>query len=446
MLISPPTPWDSYLVQTELFPNGALLQLGSILLEARHQVKVIHMLADNITYQGLEDEIRKFKPDVVGITMVTFQAKTGRRVCNIIKNISKDIIVVIGGPHVSAIEEEVDKRYTEADIKVIGEGDNIIKQIASGVITKGIFWPTQAQNFGSLPFWNLDLVNLKKFTGIYPPGLLPSINIIGSRGCPFNCTFCSKPVFGNRVRYKPVGRVIEEIKYYRDRWKVREFFFQDDTFNVNTEWAEELLFGILQEGLDKGVSYRARCRVDEQLINDDLLRLMKKAGFWEVFYGVESGNQSMLDSMKKGITIDEIKRAFKLTRKAGIKTEASFIIGMPGETESTISDSVKLWDEIKPDWCSFSRAIPFPCTEFAKAVQKNGHMIVEDYEDFELDTVLARTDALSKEELEYYASTITKMINKDRLKKLIQHPFELIRVVKDVGIRRGAKKGWQVLR
>lgn len=446
MLISPPTPWDSYLIQTELFPNGALLQLGSILLAARHKVKVIHMLADNVTYQSLEEQIKEFKPDIVGITMVTFQAKTGRRVCSIIKSISKDITIAIGGSHVSAIAEEGDTRYPDADIKVIGEGDNIIKQIASGTVVKGTYTTTTVQNFDELPFWNLDLVNLKKFTGIYPPGPLPSINIIGSRGCPFNCTFCSKPVFGNKVRYRTPQRIVEEIKYYKERWGIREFFFQDDTFNTNTKWVWELLDRILQAGLNKKIAYRARCRVNEKLIDSNLLQTMRRAGFWEIFYGVESGNQNMLDDMKKDITIEEVKRAFKLTREAKIKTEASFIIGMPGETEDTILDSIRLWKELKPDWCSFSRAIPFPGTEFAKAIKHNGHMLVKDYEDFKLDATLVRTNALDKDTLEYYATMINNMVNKDRLKKLAQHPLELARIIKDTGITKGIKKAWQVLR
>lgn len=446
MLVSPPTPWDSYLIQSELFPNGALLQLGSILLEAGHKVKVIHMLADNITYDSLKTEIHKFMPDVVGITMVTFQAKTGRMVCDIIKEVSKDVIVVVGGPHISAIGEDSETRYPKADIRVIGEGDEIIKQIASGTIRSGTCQTLKVKNIDRLPFWNLDLVDLKRFSGIYPPGPLPSINIMGSRGCPFNCTFCSKPVFGNKVRYRKVEKIIEEIKYYHDRWKVREFFFQDDTFNVNVSWVWELLNGILQAGLNKGISYRARCRVNDKLLSADLLRTMKRAGFWEIFYGVESGNQEMLDSMKKGITVEEVKRAFKLTRETGIKTEASFIIGMPGETEETILDSIRLWKELKPDWASFSRAIPFPGTEFAEQIKGNGHLLVKDYEDFELDKVLVRTDELNEDMLEHYATVATNMVNRDRLKRLALHPTELARAAKDAGVVKGVKKAWHLLR
>ena len=449
LLISPPTPWDSYVVQSELYPNLSIILLGTILNEAGHETKVVHMIADKITMPKLKELIANFEPDIVGITMVTFQAKTSREVMRLIKEVNKGIKVVIGGPHPSALGNSALSTFPDADIAVIGEGDEVILDIANGDIARGVMQPNPVKDLDSLPIPDLSLINIKKFSGIYPPGPMPSFNICGSRGCPYSCKFCSRFAISNNLRLRSPQNIIREILDLHVRHGIKEFFFQDDTFNVNRKWVNELLHSIISYGLNKKIAYRARCRVDEKLIDLELLNLMKRANFWEIFYGVESGNQDMLDSMNKGITIAEIKRAFKLTKEAGIKSEASFIIGMPGETPETIMQSLKLWEELDPDWCSFSRAIPFPNTELERELKIKGHLIVDNSEDFILEKILVRTDKMTAEELEACAVKIGKMVTADKFTRMIKHPSELVRTVKDMmkdrrSMRKGMRKLWRV--
>ena len=444
LLLSPPTPWDSYVVQSELYPNLSIILLGTILKEAGHDAKVIHMLADKVTMPKLKELILDYQPDIVGITMVTFQAKTSREVMRLVKEAKKSIKVIIGGPHPSALGNSSLATFPNADIAVIGEGDLAILDIINDDIEQGILYPKPVTDLDALPIPDLSLINIKKFSGIYPPGPMPSFNIIGSRGCPFKCTFCSRSAMSNKLRLRSPQNIIKEIITLHQQWKIREFFFQDDTFNVNRKWVNELLNLIISNGLNKKIAYRARCRVNEKLVDSELLSLMKEAGFWEIFYGVESGNQAMLDSMNKEITIYEIERAFKLTREAGIKTEASFIIGMPGETSKTILQSLDLWRKIDPDWCSFSRAIPFPGTDLERELRKKGHLIVDNSEDFVLEKTLVRTDKMSAELLEACAVEIGKLITTDKFMRMVKNPNELARTARDMmKSRRSMKKGME---
>lgn len=451
LLISPPTPWESYIVQSELYPNLSIILLGTILKNLGHQVKVTHMLADGVTMPKLKEILSQFKPDVVGITMVTFQAKTSREVIGLVKSVDKNIRIAIGGSHPSALGDTALTIFSNADIAVIGEGDLVIGDIADGKIKGGVVHAEPIKDLDSQPFPDLSLTDIRRFSGIYPPGPMPSFNIVGSRGCPFACKFCSRSVSGNRLRFRSPQNIIGEIEHLHKNWGIREFFFQDDTFNVKLKWVTELLELIIAKGLNRGIAYRARCRVDEKLVNLGLLKLMRRAGFWEIFYGVENGNQAMLDRMHKGITVGEIRRAFRLTREAGIKTEASFIIGLPGETPETVTDSVRLWRELKPDWCSFSRAIPFPGTDLEREVRAKGHLLVDNPEDFVLEKTLVRTDGMTGEELEEWATGIGRMVTQDKLGKMLGNPKELGRTVRDIlrdkkGIKRGLGKLWDTVR
>ena len=176
---------------------------------------------------------------------------------------------------------------------------------------------------------------------------------------------------------------------------------------------------------------------------------MKEAGFWLIFYGVESGSQMMLDRMHKGTKTQEIIRAFKLTKEAGIKTEASFIIGLPGETDETIKESIKLWKEIQPDWCSFTRAIPFPATEVYKEAKASGHLLIDSFDSIEVDKTLCRTKELTGDEIEEYALVLENIMLWEKLLQMLKNPFKLSKIIwnikKTIGIKSGIERAWRLL-
>ncbi len=451
LLVNPYIPMKRYLIQGELYPNGALLLLGTILKNKGHTVKVIHMTADGVSLEQLEEVVKNFRPEVVGITAITFQSRTLREVSKAVKRADSGTRVVAGGSHISAlisIDHPVSKDYPDIDYFVGGEGDLIISELIGQEPTSNIIIAEPMDSIVT-PSIDLGLTNINRFTGDYPPGPRPAMFVMGSRGCPFECTFCAKSVFGRAIRYRDPIVVIDDAERLARDWGIKEVFFHDDTFNLNRKWVEEVLSLIIKRKLNKKLCFRTSFRVNKQLIDSDLLRLMKEAGFWLIFYGVESGSQMMLDNMHKGTTVDEIKRAFKLTQEAGIKAEASFIIGLPGETKETILKSIKLWKEIKPDWCGFTRAIPYPGTELYKEVKQSGHLLIDSFDEIEIDKVLCRTEALTGEEIDKYAVVLGNMVSRKKLWQLLGNPIKLVRVLidlKDVtGIKRGIKRVWQLL-
>jgi len=435
VLIHPGVPVGTYLTQKELFPSGALLLLGTILKKAGHKVRVTHEVADGFkTREGFVQSVAQDYPDIVGINVTTLNCKSARELCKALKEKAPWAKVVVGGPHVSALGRNGVKYPPEADIWVVGEGDNIIKDIAEGHIKAGIHYPEMLPNLDNVPILDFSLTNLKNFSGTYPPGPLPGMFVMGSRGCPFNCTFCSRAVFGKTSRQRKPEMVVEEAERLVKDLRVKEVFFHDDTFNIKHEWSYELLGLLRKKGLHKKATFRTPCRVNEKLVTEGLLKEMKATNFWLIFFGVENGSDAMLESMKKGITVEEIKRAFGLCHKVGIRPEASFIIGMPGETYTTIKASEDLWKTIRPYWCSFSRAIPFPGTELYKSVKERGNLLVKDFEEFSVNRMLIRTDLLTGEELEAGAQRLEGLMMKQKISNLLKsHPERLVRIIKDAG-------------
>ena len=363
-------------------PSRALLILGTLAQEVGHEVKVQHLEVDG---GDVLTTVNTWKPDILGITVNTLQVRSAREVARRVRALSKEIIIVIGGPHAGAWDGE-------ADHVVIGEGENQWLEILGSL--------KRVDKIDDVPLPNYDLVSLGKFPGVDPVGALPSMAIMASRGCPFNCTFCNTPVFwGKKVRYRSPELVVMEINHLHVKYGVREVFFQDDTFNLNHPWAMKVFEFIIDLGLHKKMVFKITSRVNEKLVTKEFLDMAKRAGVWNIFYGVESGSQVMLDRMKKGVTVEEIKRAVSMTHEAGIETQCSFIVGLPGETRETLRETEALINEIKPFRFGWVFACPFPFTELDKEVSGNGHKLDIDYGDYAYGKLMMRTDALSFEDL-----------------------------------------------
>ncbi len=447
--------------QVDMYPSGALVLIGTMLDKLGHNIKIIHMASEALGLLELKNIIITFKPDIVGITINTFQTKSAKEISKIVKEVDENILVVVGGPHPSALKIKIFNSFPCVDVVVVGEGEHTFLEIVEGKDLKeikGICFDNKineprprAKDLDYIPLPNLDLVgfNENKFVGVLPVGAQPSMYIMASRGCPYQCTFCNKSIWGNTTIFRKPEMILKEIKWLHEKYGIKEIFFQDDTSNLNRKWTEQIFKLIIDNKLNKDIMYKIAFRADEKLVDEELLRLAKKAGFWLIFYGVESGNQEMLNMMKKGLTVEEIKRAFRLTHKVGLKTIASFIIGLPGENKKTLEDTFSLWKELKPYVTGYSPVIPFPGTELEKDIIKKGHLLVTDYDEYSPDKFIIRTDDLTKEDLEYYRAKILNRISvvhkKDSetydsqqriLKKTIidclKNPMTIIRRVKNL--------------
>ncbi len=381
LLVTPMTNRGKSIPET---PSRALLILGTLAQKRGHDVRIEHL--DFIDYEGYDKVLKEYSPDVLGVTVNTFQVKSARVIVNHAKEAG--IKVIVGGPHAVVWDISVDK-------VVIGEGENAFLEF--------IGEKPDIQSIDDIPMPNYDLVDMSRFCGISPVGLSPAAAIMASRGCPFECTYCNTPIFwGKKVRYRNPQSVVDEVELLHKRYGVNEIFFQDDTCNLNHEWAGAIFNEIIRRGLNSEMLFKIACRVNEKLITKEFLNLACKAGVWNIFYGIESGSQEMLDRMKKGITIAEIKRAVKMTNDMKIQTQCSFIVGLPGESQKTLRETGELISELNATRYGWAFFCPFPNTAATKEVIEKGYLEARDYAEYGYGNAYCRTDALSFEQLEAF--------------------------------------------
>jgi len=365
-------------------PSTALLILGTIAEKLGDDVKIIHYDVDR---SDIRDDLAEYRPDLVGITCNTFQVKGAKFIAKMAQAFGAK--VVIGGVHTPYLINLNDYK------PVIGEGENAWLEL--------LMSEKRINNIDDVPIPDYSLIDFDKFCGAAPIGGSLQTAIMASRGCPYSCTFCNTPLWwGKKIRYRDPELVLEEIEELHHSFGVDEVFFQDDTFNINHEWAYKILNSIIEAGLNKEMVFKICCRVNESLLTPEFLELAAKAGVWNIFYGIESGSQQMLDRMKKGITVDEIKRAIKLTHEVGINSQCSFVVGLPGETLQTLRETSSLIKMTKPDTYGWGFWCPFPGTEATKEATSKGYIKHTDYDDYGYGLVLARTDALDFSELEKF--------------------------------------------
>ena len=317
--------------------------------------------------------IKKYNPDLVGITMSSPTKMMGYKIAKIVKQIDQTILVVVGGPYPTLRPFKVISNKN-IDCVVQGEGEEPFLKLVQGEnmeFINGLVWKKGdtiqvnshskfIENLDSLPFPNFGLelipVNPKK----------NFIAIQTARGCTFNCSFCSSPrIWGRRIRFRSVSNVIAEIMYRKDFYGVSHFYFSDDTFNIVPERVRRLCKKIIFKNLNITFSCEARLN----LVDKYTLKLMKEAGCVRMKVGLESGNDRILHLMKKRITVKEIRNAIRKIKEVNIPITAYVMIGMPTETTEEMMDTLKLCKEINPDWVSLSIATPWYGTELYEMVK-----------------------------------------------------------------------------
>lgn len=428
LLINPNTRYLGSMMT--ILPPLGLLYIASTLKREGHEVKVVDADVENLSQAEVLKTARDYAPDLIGLTMNTLQSRAAYETVEQLKR-AYDAPVIAGGPHPSALKGEVLERCPSLDAVVYGEGEattlEILKAFEDGrdlADVEGICYrqgeeilttePRCLVDIDSLPHPALELVApIGRYHGAYPVGARPSLHIMASRGCPFQCTFCSKGIWERSLRLRKVDSVLAEVEWLRDTFRVKEIFFQDDTLNVNRGWFESLCSGLVELGLNKKVKFKGPFRANEKMVDPDILKMAKDAGFWMIFYGVESGNQRVLDSIKKGITLRELERAFQITKKAGIKTYASFMIGNLGESRETIKDTIRFARKLDPDYYGFAVATPYPGCEFYEAAKRGGYLLA-DFEDYDLNRYVLKTESLGPEDVQELMDTARRSMQRDR--------------------------------
>jgi len=361
-------------------PPQPLIYLAAILREAGRRVKLIDANAMGLSVDETVRQVLESEPRIVGISSPTMLISTAAKIAKEVKAKDARILTVIGGPHVSAVPAETMIRYPSFDIGVVGEGERTIVELIDAVdrggvlgSVRGIIFREQGavrttearpyiEDLDTIPFpaWDMLPDLLKRYQqSAVRIDRLPCISIVTSRGCPFQCIFCARNVFGNVTRAHSAGYLIRMIRHLKDAYHVRSLSFEDENFVIYRKRLVEFCSRFIEEGLD--ITWD--CASNVNAVTPEMLALMRRAGCWQINYGIESGSQRILDFIKKGTTVEKIREALTMTKRAGIHTKGYFIIGHPTETSQSIQETIDFIKRIDLDIFQMSFMVPFPGTE-----------------------------------------------------------------------------------
>ena len=253
------------------------------------------------------------------------------------------------------------------------------------------------QDLDSLPFPARHIVRHDGYRAAIYSGDCPTA-MVSSRGCPYHCTYCLWPetLYGHRFRARSAVNVVDEIEHVVRDYGVDEIYFDDDCLTLNKKRVLEMCQLLLEREID--VKWIVQSRVDT--VDREMLAVMREAGCHYVLFGVESGSPGMLEIMKKQISLDEVREAFTNCRELGIKSQAYFLFGVPGETQESIDETIEFAKEIEADSTQFAIAIPHPGTELYETCVEHGWLVYDRWEDFAAENSLIETDHLTREEVE----------------------------------------------
>jgi anaerobic magnesium-protoporphyrin IX monomethyl ester cyclase len=353
-------------------PSLALAILGAIAKKhGMHPVVLDLTLHDNSALV-LERTVRRERPAYVGVTCTSATYHQAISIATMIKSIAPDTAILIGGPHVSSLIVET-LQHRCFDYVFVGEAEKSFAQFLSGAPIEdipGIAFRTKEErivrtpkapflrNLDDYPFPDYGLYDLSQ----YPISTLharrnPVAWIETSRGCPFDCQICNKVVHGQTFRSKSVQRVLIEIEHLLGLG-IREFHIADDGFTTDTSRAEKICDGILEHRLDFTWSCVNGIRVDR--VNQNLLRKMRQAGCYRISFGIESGNQSVLDNLGKKVTLAQISKAVFLAKEEGFEVFGFFIFGFEDDTQGSMMDTIRFAKRLPLDLAKASIMMPFP--------------------------------------------------------------------------------------
>lgn len=375
------------------FPHLGLGYLYSVLAKANHKVEILDLVVEKNGYRVLADKLKSF--DLLGVTATTSEIFSANHICAMAKKINPKLITVVGGAHTTALPKETLLQFPDIDIAVKSEGENSLPDIIDRISSskslhgiKGIAFRdggkivfneemNLVENLDSLPFPSWERFDLRRYKGSLESRNLLELPIITGRGCPFHCVFCQR-TSGQKVRYRSVDNVIEEIKYDISLG-AKSLYFCDETFTLNKKRTISICEEILKQGLNKKIRWNCETRVD--VVDEEMLVMMRKAGCTTVAFGVESGNDHVLNTSKKGFKVETIKKAFLMAKKARIRTYMFLIFGLPEETRETIMDTIRLTSKINPDYITIGILVPFPGTEvYRMASEGVGGLIIKNHD------------------------------------------------------------------
>lgn len=405
-IIAPPYP-----LEEAPSPPLGISYVAAAFESAGAEVKVIDYLVSRYSAEKLKAELDSFKPDAVGTASVTMNFPAAVEIIRDAKEINPSIVTMMGGPHVTFDAENTLKKHPEIDLLVLGEGERTIVELTPFINNRPAWAEIQGiayadgegvmiteprslvQDIDSLPLPSRHLLPISRYLALGFP-----VSIITSRGCPNQCIFCQgRRMVGHQVRYRDPMKVVDEIEEILSYGFMR-INIADDLFVSKKERAQAICKEIIRRQLN--FTWSAFSRVNT--VDFDTLHLMHEAGCDTVSFGIESGNPEMLKRIRKGITINQARRAVNLCREVGIMPHASFMVGLPGETQTTLLDTQAFAQSLGVLY-GYHYLAPFPGTTVREEIESYDlEILTDDWALYDANRAIVRTSGISPEELEKF--------------------------------------------
>jgi radical SAM superfamily enzyme YgiQ (UPF0313 family) len=371
-----------------VIPPLGLAYLAAVVEKAGYEVKIFDC-SIGISLTQLVEYLGGYQPELVGITSTTPAFPDARRTAEQIRSILPHAVIVLGGAHVSAVPAALS--HDCFDVGVLCEGEMTLLELVKHVESRGL---SDLGEIAGLAFRQHGEIVLTEPRGyvmdldtIPPPArhLLPPLTsysptpasyrklplavLMTSRGCPYQCTFCDRRVFGNLTRGHSPDRVIAEVEEALHKYGAREIRFFDDTFTYNKKRVLE----ICEKFRQRGLRFPWTCLTRVGTVTKELLKTMKEAGCWQVLYGLESGDPRVLAAIKKGHTVEQNEQAVRWAQEVGLGVRGDFIVGTPVETKESLERTLQFAKRLRLDYAHFNKFVPFAGTELYEQLVAQGY-------------------------------------------------------------------------
>ena len=401
VLVEPPYVfWDRSMDRLreseESIPGIGVLTLAAVARERGYDVAIVDAKGSRETLEDVTARILAMRPEVVGFSATTISITNAARLAARLKETDPSIVTIVGGAHVSAIPERTLSAFPDLDFGIVGEGETSLFELLDR-LRDGRPWadvPGAAgrdpdgrvranprapyiADLDALPMPAWDLVT--DFPHRFQPSLFsyrrsPVATLVTSRGCPFSCAFCDRSTSGKLGRYLSTEAVVRHCRHLADLG-VRHVIFYDDLFTVKKKRVLELCEAFRAEGF----TFTWSCNSHPNLLDPPTLRLMRRAGCWQIAYGIESGSQRVLDVVKREVRLPRMRETLRMTRDAGIRAKGYLMIAHPTETEETLRETNDFLRTVELDLCQITKFTPYPGTPAYPNIAEYG-TFVEDWE------------------------------------------------------------------
>lgn len=393
LFINPPVDFSVFYSDMDLSdtksssPPIGILHLASMARKYGYQIKMVDAHAEGLNIYDILTIVKEFKPNYVCLTAMTIMIDAAAEIAKALKIHHPEIITLIGGVHLTAEPTRTLKEYPQFDYGIVGEGEvALIDLLQTKDMSKvqSLVWrkdgeivvnPRRAffKDLDEFPFPAFDLVGDKLFShyrlSMFGTKSFHSIGLVSSRGCSGHCTFCDLGVVGRGYRIMTAPYLISHLKELNQQYHVNDLLFYDDMFTGNRKRLEDFCHAMIEAGTPFSWSCCSRVDFVQYL---DIVDLMKQAGCHTIEFGVESGCQRILDSMRKNVTKDKIRHVIDMATKAGITTKANFILGHLGETHDSLDETISFAKSLNVSYVQHTHLVPLPGSEIYETANHHG--------------------------------------------------------------------------